>query len=103
MDEYVRLTGMSRAKLSKAVGIAASTLYKARALDPHRGRIHWTTLAVIGAYMGLIADGEIVTPDHPVVKLLGAELISSRGRGTPRYNDVFRPRRQRARHLRLVS
>lgn len=91
IDILVRQSGLTRAEFARRTRTAASTLLKARACDPERGRIHWTTLALIGVQLGIIAYGEQVDArDRRIRKFVGFadELIATRGYGAPAYYDM---------------
>jgi hypothetical protein len=99
IDRAVRRSGITRTQFAEEAMLSTSTLLKGRALDPNRGRIHWTSLVMIGARMGIFHPGETITEDDPRLrKLAPKHLRSSHGRGAPRW-DEFLGRR----HLRLVS
>lgn len=98
VDEYVRKSGVSRRQFAEEALISPSSLLKARAADPDRGKIHWTTLALIGMRMGVIGWHESVSPDDKRLRAIARGLVSTRGRGAPRYDQV-----SHTRHLRVVA
>ena len=86
VDAYVRTSGETRRKFAEQALISPSTLLKARALDPARGRLHWTSLVLIGVRMGIFKYGESIGEDDPRLrKLAPGNLRTSRGRGAPRW------------------
>ena len=88
VDKFVRSTGRSRRQIALEAQVSTSTLLKARALNPDRGRIHWTSLVMIGARMGIFSYGEMIGEDDPRLRLLApSNLRTSRGRGAPHWYD----------------
>jgi hypothetical protein len=86
VDKFVRRTGRSRRQIALEAHVSPSTLLKARALDPRRGRLHWTSLVLIGIRMGVFDYGEQISEDDPRLrKLAPSSLRTSRGRGAPHY------------------
>ena len=80
VDRAVRRSGLTRRAFAEEALVSTASLYKARALDPERGRLHWTTLVLIGIRLGIFAYGELVNEDDPRLrKLAPRRLISSRG------------------------
>jgi hypothetical protein len=68
--------------------VSPATLLKVRALnlDRDRGRIHWTTLVLNGAHLGIFRPGESITVDDPRLRSLAPRrLRTSRGRGAPHW------------------
>lgn len=90
VDRFVRKEGLTRRQFAERSLISASTLMKARALEEGRGRIHWTSLFLIGIQMGVFRPGEAVAEDDPRFKKLAGSLVSSRGRGAPNYGRRYR-------------
>lgn len=87
VDNYVRASGETRAQLAKKIRLSCSTLLKGRALEPERGKIHWTSLVMIGVEMGYFEYGEWVREDDPRFVQLAGNLVSSHGRGAPHFYD----------------
>lgn len=95
---------MSRAEFARRAWLSTSTVLKARALDVNRGKIHWTSLVLVGIQMGVFRYGESISQDDPRLELLAGGLVSTRGRGAPRYVELPSTRqRSRKRHLQLVA
>ena len=88
VDAYTRGFDIPLKKLAGQMGISPATLLKVRALniDRDRGLIHWTTLVLIGAQMGIFKPGDSVTIDDPRLRTLAPRrLRTTRGRGAPQY------------------
>jgi len=102
VDQAVRSSGMTRARFAEGAKISTSTLLKARAQDPRRGKIHWTSLVMIGFQLGIFHPGEIIDENDPRLRKLAPRRIqSSHGRGAHRYAEVGES--SSTRHLRAVS
>lgn len=90
VDRYVRRSGVTRKALAQSAMVSTSSLYKARALNTKKGKLHWTTLVLIGARMGIFRYGESVDEHDPRLKKLArASMRSNRGKGAPNF-DKFR-------------
>lgn len=103
VDQFIRANYSSRAEFARKAWLSTSTVLKARALQESRGKIHWTSLVLIGIEMGVFRYGEWVDSTDPRLEALAGELVSTRGRGAPRYKDLPKAHKPRAQHLRLVS
>ncbi len=88
IDRLVRATGLTRIQIARMARVSVASLLKGRAADPVRGRLHWTTAFMIGAALGVFAPNEVVSADDPRLRRLMRGLISTRGRGAPRYHEV---------------
>lgn len=88
IDRLVRATGMSRIEIARLAKVSVTSLLKGRAADPVRGRLHWTTAFMIGVALGVFPPNEPVDHDDPRLRKLMRGLISTRGRGAPRYREV---------------
>jgi hypothetical protein len=90
VDKYTRSLDVSLAVLAKQMEISPSTLLKVRALnlDRNRGLIHWTTLVLIGAHLGIFQPGESIGIDDPRLRHLAPRrLRTTRGRGAPHWYE----------------
>ena len=88
VDRYTRRFDISLTKLAKQMEVSPSTLLKVRALnrDRDRGKIHWTTLVLIGAHMGIFLPGESITVDDPRLRQLAPRRLRTEcGRGAPHW------------------
>lgn len=93
-DKAVRASGLTRAEFARRAMVSVSTLYKGRALNPDRGKIHWTSIVMMGTQAGIFRLGEDVFEDDPRVAYLVNGLVGKRGRGAARWNEFqsTRPR-----------
>lgn len=89
VDRFIRASRLSRAEFARRAWLSAATVLKARALEEHRGRLHWTSLVLIGIQMGIFRYGESIHQDDPRLKWLAGGLVSTRGRGAPRYAELY--------------
>lgn len=88
VDRYTRSVDVSLKILAEQMEVSPATLLKVRALniDRDRGMIHWTTLVLIGAHLGIFLPGESITVDDPRLRHLAPRrLRTSRGRGAPHW------------------
>lgn len=102
VDNAVRQTGRTRKDFARRARVSTSTLFKARALDPDKGGIHWTSLYLIGLEMGVFSIGEWVDEHDPRLKKLARSLVSTRGRMAANFEPLPRAKKKR-RHLRSVA
>lgn len=100
VDRAVRASGQTREKWAEDCMLSTSTLMKARSPEEYRGAIHWTSLALIGMKMGKIGWYEEVDSNDPRLRQIARRMISTRGRGAPRFADRLNAGKP---NLRLVS
>lgn len=89
IDEKVRQSGMTCKDFAESALISPSTLLKGRAGDPARGGLHWTSLVLIGIRIGVFEYNVPIGPNDPRLEEIYRGIISSRGRGAPRFRTIF--------------
>lgn len=97
IDMWIRAQGMTRKEFAEHARLSAATVLKARALDGRRGKIHWTSLVLIGLRMGIFSHNEWIDSDDDRLWQLAGALVSYKGRGAPRFGEVFPDSRTRRR------
>ncbi len=72
---------MTRAAIAADARVSPATLLKIRALDWERGNIHWTSLVMVGIWLGIFEYGESVNENDPRLRQIAPRyMTSSRGR-----------------------
>lgn len=81
----------TRAAIAADAGVSPATFLKIRALDWERGNIHWTSVFMVGVWLGVFEATESVREDDPRLRKIAPRyMITSRGRCAQQWPGLTR-------------